>query len=276
MGRRNYQLSSHQRQLSSSQLEAPETSWNVVSDWYTSLVGNTGHYYHQHVIFPRLAQIWQPQSNTKVLDMGCGQGVLAAWLGNEVEYVGIDAARALIEQARKRSHSNLVKFEVADVTQPLPQSLQTDQYFTDVFYILSLQNMRNQQASIAQAFAALQIGGHVHIVLNHPHYRIPRQSGWGEHEKTRQVYRWVNRYLTAQEIPISAHPGSKKSPITWSFHHSLTEYSSWFMQLGFAIELIQEWSSDKESKGKVAKQENLVRAEIPLFMYLRLIKVATP
>ena len=251
----------------------PETSWNVVSDWYTNLVGDAGHYYHQHVIFPRLGKIWQPNSSTKVLDMGCGQGVLAAWLGEDVEYVGVDAARSLIEQARKRSAGQHSKFEVADVTQPLPKSVVSNGYFTDIFYILSLQNMRDQQASLMQAYDALQVGGHLHLILNHPHYRIPRQSGWGEHDKTRQVYRWVNRYLTPQKIPISAHPGSKNSPITWSFHHSLTDYSRWFKKLGLAIELIEEWSSDKESKGKVAKQENLVRSEIPLFMYVCLLKL---
>lgn len=273
MGRRNHQLYSHHKPSTNQPVELPETSWNVVSDWYSNLVGDGGHYYHQHVIFPRLSKIWQPKADTKVLDMGCGQGVLAAWLGKGVEYVGVDAARTLIEQARRRSTDQQIQFEVADATRPLPKSVASTEYFTDIFYILSLQNMRDQQASIAHASDALEVGGHIHLVLNHPHFRIPRQSGWGEHDKTRQVYRWVNRYLTPQEIPISAHPGSKKSPITWSFHHSLTDYSSWFKKLGLAIELIEEWSSDKESKGKVAKQENLVRTEIPLFMYMQLVKL---
>jgi ubiquinone/menaquinone biosynthesis C-methylase UbiE len=273
MGRRNNRFHLQHKPSASETPDLPVTSWNEVSDWYVSLVGNGGHYYHQHVIFPRLSKIWRPESSTRVLDMGCGQGVLAAWLGKGVEYVGIDAARSLIEQARKHSTDQHTKFEVADATQPLPESIINKEHFTDIFYLLSLQNMRDQQASITQAYDALQKNGHLHIVLNHPHYRIPRQSGWGEHITTRQVYRWVNRYLTAQEIPIATHPGSKKSPITWSFHHSLTDYSNWFKKLGLAIELIEEWSSDKESKGKVAKQENLVRTEIPLFMYLRMIKL---
>lgn len=271
MRKRNHQLVFEHTEPKDQERKSLVTSWNSVSEWYEKLVGDSGHYYHQHVIFPKLEQIWHPSSDAKVLDLGCGQGVLAAWLGDTVSYVGIDASPALISQARRRSTSSSAQFIVADATKPFPKQISQDR-FTDIFYVLSLQNMRAQRNSLSYATESLESRGSIHLILNHPHYRIPRQSGWGEHEKTRQVYRWINRYLTSQEIPITAHPGRKNSPVTWSFHHSLSEYSHWFGELGLMIERIDEWSSDKESKGKVAKQENLVRAEIPLFMYIRLIK----
>jgi hypothetical protein len=38
---------------------------------------------------------------------------------------------------------------------------------------------------------------------------------------------------------------------------------------GFMIAKIEEWTSDKESEGKTAKQENRARAEFPLFMAIQ-------
>ncbi len=256
------------------QQESDHTSWHEVSEWYSALVGEQGHYYHQQVIFPQLKKLWKAESKIRVLDLGCGQGVLAAWLGEEIEYLGVDAARALIQQAQQRTKNTRWQFMLADATQSLNQQLHLDlnETFTDAFCILSLQNMKDQNACLANAQQALQKGGHLHLVLNHPCFRIPRQSGWGEHEKTRQVYRWINRYLVPQEIPIKTHPSNPKSSVTWSFHHSISDYSLWLNQLGMQIERIDEWTSNKLSKGKVAKQENLSRNEIPLFLYIQAVK----
>ena len=68
------------------------------------------------------------------------------------------------------------------------------------------------------------------------------------------------------DIPVSMHPGMKNSPVTWSFHHSLQDYSNMLFDAGFCIEKLEEWSSDKESEGKKAKMENRARNEFPLFL----------
>jgi hypothetical protein len=42
---------------------------------------------------------------------------------------------------------------------------------------------------------------------------------------------------------------------------------------GFVIDTIEEWTSDKESEGRAGKMENRSRAEIPLFMAIKAIKI---
>lgn len=264
-----------QHKTQSAQRPSANTSWQEIGDWYDQLVGEVGHHYHQHVIFPKLAAGWQPTDKTRVLDLGCGQGVLAAWLGKEVHYLGIDAAKQLVGLAKQRLQTSKQHFVQADVTRPL--SIKLDEFlltpFTDAFCVLALQNMREPKGCLANAADLLATGSTLHLILNHPCFRIPRQTGWGEHSGSRQSYRWINRYLTPLEIPILAHPGRPKGPVTWSFHHSLTDISQWLFELGFQIELLAEWTSDKQSQGKVAKQENLSRREIPLFMYIRAVKL---
>jgi len=114
-------------------------------------------------------------------------------------------------------------------------------------------------------------------VLNHPAFRIPRQSGWGINEKTKQQYRWVNRYSTPLKIPIDMNPGQKNQKssgqTTWSFHRSLQDYVSMLVKAGFVITGLEEWSSDKESEGKAARMENRARQEFPLFLTLIASKI---
>jgi hypothetical protein len=122
---------------------------------------------------------------------------------------------------------------------------------------------------VRQAGGRLKRGGRLLIVLNHPCFRIPRQSGWGIDEESDLQYRRIQRYMTPLEIPIQMHPGKgERSETTLSFHRPLSVYSSWLWQAGFLIEKIEEWCSDKTSEGAASRRENRARREIPLFLAL--------
>lgn len=59
----------------------------------------------------------------KLLDIGCGDGRIAAWLSTRgYDVTGIDVAPSAIRAARERHRgAGCVRFEVADVTRPLQQ-----------------------------------------------------------------------------------------------------------------------------------------------------------
>lgn len=240
------------------------TSWNNSSKWYNKIVGNEGHYYHEHVVLPGLKKLLKVTADSRVLDLGCGQGVLARALPKYQHYLGIDAAPDLISAAKRQTRSNAAEFQVADATRPL-KKIELGTY-THVACVLALQNMEHPEGTITNAAAALRSGGQFVIVLNHPSFRIPRQSGWKNDEKSKQQYRWENRYLSPLKIPIQMSPGADASKVTWSFHRPLQDYTQMLAQAGMVITDIQEWTSDKESVGKAAKSENRARNEFPLFM----------
>jgi hypothetical protein len=68
------------------------------------------------------------------------------------------------------------------------------------------------------------------------------------------------------------HPGQRNSSITWSFHNPLSFYANILKINNFAIEEIEEWSSDKISLGRTGRMENRARNEIPLFMAIKAFK----
>lgn len=239
------------------------TSWETISNWYDRAVGEKGHYFHEHVILPRLVPLLE-SPNAKVLELGCGQGVLARALPKGTAYCGIDISPSLIASA-KQGASPKHKFLCADATKN-PTGVEAG--FTHAVFLLSMQNIEEPVAALTFAAEHLAPGGRCVLVINHPCFRIPRQSSWQLDEKNKILYRRLDRYLSPLKIPIAAHPSKKDSAVTWSFHHSLSEISSWLKKAGFLIEEIQEWCSDKSSEGKGAKMENRARDEFPLFLTL--------
>lgn len=240
----------------------PQSSWDNSDRWYGELVGDKGHHYHQAVILPNLLKIIDLKPGQSLLDLGCGSGVLARSLPRGVEYVGIDSAKGLLAQAKKlTSHGHFV---LGDATKPLPIEKKD---FDAACFILSLQNMEDGKGALAAAKKHLKPGARLFLVLNHPAFRIPRQTNWGVDEAAKLQYRKINAYMSPLKIPIQTHPGQgDSSPTTFSFHHPISTYSKWLHELGFSITLIEEWCSDKKSEGGRAKMEDRARKEIPLFM----------
>lgn len=254
-----------------------DTSWQKVNKWYSGITKDGGHYYHKHVVLPGTLRLLDLPEFGQVLDLGCGNGVLARELPKQLDYLGVDAAPALIEEARRQDPASsattqgqgIHKYMVADATQPLA----IEQKFSHGAIILALQNMKAPMMAIENVGRLIADSGTLIIVLNHPSFRIPRQSSWGVDEATKIQYRKINKYMSPMEIPITAHPGARQSPITWSYHYPLSAYSEMLFNNGFVIERIEEWTSDKESVGKAAKSENRAREEFPLFMAIKARKI---
>lgn len=245
------------------------TSWQKVSGWYSKIVNKEGHY-HQNLIIPKSLALLSFDKSSSLLDIGCGEGVLARRIPKDVYYQGIDLASSLVVIAKNQDKNPLHHYIVSDATKPLPIE-KTD--FTHAALILSLQNISAPNLVFQNASKRLIKNGQLLIVLNHPYFRIPRLTGWGIDEKNKTQYRRISKYLTPIKIPINMHPGERNSEMTWSFHFPLEKYSGFLKDSGFVIEKIEEWTSDKESVGKAAKMENRARKEIPLFMAILARKI---
>ncbi|HSX03938.1 MAG TPA: methyltransferase domain-containing protein [Rhabdochlamydiaceae bacterium] len=238
-------------------------SWENVAKWYDKSVGEKGQYYHQKVIIPNLLRLLEPNERMKLLDLGCGQAVLSRALPEKATYLGIDASETLIKAAKKRATNKNHHFIVKDLTHPLdlPQK-----EFTHAVFLLSLQNMPEGSVAIKNARDHMEKGGKLLLVLNHPCFRVPRQSSWEIDPQKKLRYRRIDRYMTPLDVPIKAHPGKEKSEETISFHYPLSKYIEWLHNAGFLVEGMEEWCSDKVSSGKTAKMENFSRREFPLFL----------
>lgn len=244
------------------------TSWQKVAPWYGKLTEGGGHYYHQHVVIPGVLKLLQLDSKSKLLDLACGSGVLAKALPGEVEYLGVDLADNLVKIAKKEDKNYKHSYLVADAT----KTLTIPKDFTHAAVVLALQNMAWPGKAIKNSSDHLVPGGRLVIVLNHPAFRIPRQSSWEIDGAKKTQFRRVDRYMSPMEIPINMNPSDRNSEVTWSYHFPIYMYSRMLKDAGFVIDLIEEWTSDKESEGRSARMENRSRSEFPLFMAISAIK----
>lgn len=252
--------------------QSKQTSWEPVGKWYKDVVGEDGHYYHQKIILPGVLKLLEIQDSAtnSILDLACGQGVLARQLPQNVFYTGIDLSPTLIKAAKAMDKNPHHEFIIGDISKKLPIK-KTD--YSHAAIILALQNIESADKILVNASHHLKPNGKLTLVLNHPFFRIPRQSSWEVDEAKKIQYRRIDRYYSEMKIPIQAHPSKgEASPTTWSFHHPLSSYTRWLGEAGFYIQSIEEWCSDKQSTGKNAKMENRSREEFPLFMAILAVK----
>lgn len=239
--------------------------WEQGAKWYDQLVGDAGHYYHQEVIVPFL-KTWFKEKKGRLADLGCGQAFFASQLPKDWTYTGFDASKSLIQAAKVKGIKDCV---VHDLHEPFENA----PYDFDVgLFLLSLQDMQYPDKAISNAAKLLKKEKELWIVLNHPCYRIPRQSGWGVDESKKTQYRKIESYMSENLIPIEIHPSKQQTKKVFHHHFSLTLLTKWLSQNGFYIAQIEELVSNKVSTGSKSSMENRSRNEFPLFMCLKCIK----
>jgi hypothetical protein len=109
------------------------------------------------------------------------------------------------------------------------------------------------------------------ILMTHPAFRVPRQSGWGIDENRKLQYRRVDRYLTPLPVPMKQH----QTGVTISFHRPISDYVNTLAAVGLLTERMEEIPIGEEAfKKDRSRAEKLADAEIPLFLALRARKVS--
>ncbi|GAB4225443.1 MAG: class I SAM-dependent methyltransferase [Chlamydiales bacterium] len=247
-----------------------DTSWEKVTNWYENLTGEEGHYYHQELIIPSLVKKIVALGARSTLDIACGQGVLSRALPPEINYLGLDLSKSLIEAAKKRNKRKNHRFVHGDA-----RDFKFDHLFDCAAVILAIQDIDDINKVFQSAYNALNVDGRLFIVMNHPCYRIPRQSRWSIDEGNKMQVRIVQAYMNEMQIPIQTRPSKdRQSHQVYHHHRPLQTYFHALKQTGFLIEDFEEWVSNKMSTGKYRKMENRAREEFPLFVCITAVKIA--
>ena len=246
---------------SSSTVQNSDTSWERVAEWYNALMTDKDTY-QARVILPNLLRLMHIIPNERVLDLACGQGFFSgAFEKSGAAVLGADLSETLVALSKTLVPKGT--FYVAPAHHiPDIRTTSIDQ----IVIVLALQNIENPREVFLECARVLKSGGRLHLVLNHPCFRIPKRSSWGWDENNKQ-YRRVDGYLIESRSHIEMHPGGDTSVTTVSFHRPLQYYIKTLSRAGLVITNLEEWTSHKTSdSGPRAPEENRSRKEIPLFM----------
>jgi len=234
-----------------------KTSWDKISSWYDKIVGSEGHYYHRQIIMPNILRLLKLENQMKILDIGCGQGILGKYLPDHDLYWGMDVSESLVKIAKSEDKNLNHRYLTEDAT----REIKTNEKFDRIVIVLALQNMGKPFKVFQNCSKLLNNDGKLIMVINHPAFRIPKHSNW------EKQFRTNDRYMTPLEIPIDSSPYDRKdNQTTYSYHYPISAYSEMLLDNGLVIEKIEEWVSDKKSTGPMAKIEDTARKEFPMFM----------
>jgi len=241
--------------------------WDAVAAWYDGWVGKGGSHHHRKLAIPTLLKLLDPQPDEAVLDIGAGQGVLAPDVASAgAHYTGVDVSEKLLEYARQH-HGQHGRFLEGDAAQLHQLSFMHADQFDAVTFLLSIQDMDPLEDVLREAAWVLRPGGRMVLLMTHPAFRVPRQSGWGYDENRKLQYRRVDRYLTPLPVPMKQHD----TGVTISFHRPISEYINTLAQIGLMTDRLEEIPVGDKALGnkKRSKAEKLADSEIPLFLALR-------
>jgi len=257
-------------------LKSKKTSWGGVAGWYSDLLEKEEGTYQKDLILPNLVRLMNIKNGEVVLDLACGQGFFSReFLKAGAKVIGVDIARELIHLASELTKKELPNKKAEFIISSADDlSFLKEKSIDKIVIVLAIQNIENVAGVFKECQRVLKTNGKLFLVLNHPAFRIPKQSSWEWDEKNKSQYRRIDQYLSESKIEIQMHPGDKPSEKTISFHRPLQFYFKLLGKNGFAVDRLEEWNSHKKSQpGPRAKAEDKIRKEIPIFMFLEAIKI---
>jgi ubiquinone/menaquinone biosynthesis C-methylase UbiE len=251
-------------------MKTSKTSWGGVADWYKKLLEGEGTY-QKDVILPNLLRLLEIKKGSAILDLACGPGFSSQeFFKQGARVIGADVSPELIALAKANSPKE-ISYRVASADNV---SFIADHSMDAVTIVLAIQNIEHVHGVFAECARVLKKGGRILVVMNHPAFRIPKESEWGWDLKRKIQYRRIDRYLSELKTKIQMHPGDKPHEYTLSFHRPLQFYFKILHKYGFCVTRLEEWNSHKKSEpGPRAAAENRSRSEIPLFLFLEAQKL---
>ena len=247
--------------------------WDELAAWYDGWVGPRGSDHHQQTAIPATLALLAAELGERILDVGCGQGVLAPHIKRlGAEYTGVDISPKMLRQAR-RLHGKQGTFIRADAAAMATHPGLAGKPFDAAVFLLSIQDMDPLGVVIGNVRKVLTRKGRMIFLMTHPCFRIPRQSGWGWDAGRKLRYRRIDHYLTPLPVPMKNYPGG--SGVSISFHRPLGEYMATLSAQGMCIDALQELPAAArptqrgKNKPDLPKAEERAQREIPLFLALR-------
>lgn len=253
---------------------ATDRGWDQVAEWYDKLVGESGSDYHRNVILPAALRLLGARAGESVIDICCGQGVLAGPLleTGAARYTGVDASPRLIDAARSRFGKNpRCSFLVADACAKGPW---VDGSHDAAVCLMAVHDVPDLAGLCRQMAASLKAPGRAVLVFMHPCFRIPKRSHWGFDNDQKIQFRRLDAYGTPEPIPVTTHPGRRDGTATTFHHRPLADVITALGKAGLAITGCEELYSHRRSQGSgpFSRAEHKAAAEFPLFIALKAVR----
>jgi ubiquinone/menaquinone biosynthesis C-methylase UbiE len=249
--------------------------WAAMAPWYDRRQGDSGDPWHRYLIDPGLISLVGRVRGLRLLDVACGNGYLARRFARAgaAKVVGIDASRPIIDRARARERARPlgVRYEVRDAANL--EGLGSGS-FDLVYSNIALMDIEDAAGAIREVGRVARDGGRFVFSICHPCFDLDDRSMWVvERSMFRNtVWRKVSGY---REERSQWSPWRVSDGVTYEtkgYHRTLSTYSRYLYDAGFAISRMEEPVPQPGLYGRSPQAEMI--AEIPLHLVVDAVKIA--
>ncbi len=190
-------------------------------------------------IMARLLECLGDIEGKRVLDAGCGEGLLARVLaGRGAHVTGIDLSPRLVAMAKEQDPDGKIDYRVGDLSEPHPDLIE---HFDAIGSYLVLNDVQRYQQFAQTLAAVVRPGAPIVLAFNNPYSSVVR-----EHVKDYFASGTLVIYGGMWQRGIKAH----------YYHRTLEDYLTAFLAVGLRLERLidvadvfgREWVLSPETR----------------------------
>jgi 2-polyprenyl-3-methyl-5-hydroxy-6-metoxy-1,4-benzoquinol methylase len=250
--------------------------WEQKAAFWDNLHGDGGNRFHQHLVSPAVERLLALQPGERVLDIACGNGVLArrlAALGGQV--TAVDFSPALIERARARGQQagTPITFGVVDATDYTGLVALGEGSFPAVVCTMALMDMAVIAPFYQAARRLLRADGRLVVATAHPAFNSNGSIFFAEmaEQAGSQVTTQGLKITAYLAIPPTIAMGARDEPTPhYVYHRPLHHLLGEAFAAGLVLDALEEPAPRPEEYGPARPLSWSALPQIPPVLAYRL------
>ena len=223
--------------------------WDGKAEFWDQLHGEAGNRFHQELVSPTVHQLLALQPGEHVLDVACGNGVMARELAARGGVVtAVDFSAKLIAQAKKRGEEN-IDYRVVDATDEDALAALGEGQFSAITCTMALMDIPTLAPLFRAVRRLLTEDGRFVFATSHPAFNsnspvfLAEQADEAGSLITRHSMK-INAYL---EIPPTKGAGARNEPNPhYYYHRPLSALLADAFEAGLVLDRLEEPAFDRE------------------------------
>ncbi|MBL8134589.1 MAG: class I SAM-dependent methyltransferase [Anaerolineae bacterium] len=198
--------------------------WDQKAAFWDALHGDEGNFFHRRLIGPAVERLLGLRPGERVIDIGCGSGVMArrmAALGAQV--TAVDFSEALLVRARARGQTGgeAIRYAQADATDETALIAFGEESFDAAVTTMALMDMPDITPLYRAARRLIKPGGRLVVATAHPVINSSNPIFFSEREEspTGAVIRHGVRLMAYLNVPPFKARGASDDPAPHTYYH---------------------------------------------------------